>query len=575
MIDRNPPGLLRPRDYQDEAIDAVFAAWTGGMQRPAVVLPTGSGKTVIFSHLAHQFRDWRTAADGQPLRPRRVVILVHRDELADQTLDKLRVVAPHLSLGKVKAADNEVTAEVMVCSVQTLARSSRAGQLLDAQAYAGDIGLVIVDECHHAVAVSYRNIMAALGCYSGGTDRLAVGFTATLQRGDGRGLGGVWDDVVFTRSVLKMIADGWLTDVRARQITLDDLDLKNVRRSGGDYTAKSLGEAMEAAGAPEVIRQVIQEHAGDRRSILVFVPTVAMAEHSAGHLRNAGIPAEVVSAKVPRPDRLKIYERFRTGRTRVIVNCMVLTEGADFPFADCAVIARPTNNETLFIQMVGRVLRPSRVTCKTDALVLLLSDGGASIRTLIDLDPDVIVPVLDDESLTEAYERQEEIREEQEAARSAREARKPGAFRFKSKDLDLFTASTAYQWLSTTRGIQFIPLGGNGLVVLWPCADTEGLWDVVHVPEGKEPWVRLHTCLDLGMAMAWGESEAEERSVINVGKAASWRRKPASEAQLGYARTLKQTVPPDARAGEVGDLISVGLASRKIDRFVPRTAGKV
>ena len=232
------------------------------------------------------------------------------------------------------------------------------------------------------------------------------------------------------------------------------------------------------------------------------------------------------------------------------------------------MIARPTNNESLFIQMVGRVLRPSRVTGKSDALVLVMSDGAASIRTLIDLDDDIIVSPLDGESLAETYERQEEIREEQEARRAQREAAKPRPFRFKAKDLDLFGSSTAYQWLTTSKGVQFIPLGGNGLVVLWPCAEQEGRWDVVHVPADKSPWQRLHTCLDLGMAMAWGESEAEERSDINTGKAASWRRKPASEAQVRYAQTLRQKVPEGARAGEVGDIISTGLASRKVDRFV-------
>jgi superfamily II DNA or RNA helicase len=568
VIDTAPKDMLRLRPYQDEAIQAIMDVWTEGMQRPAVVLPTGAGKTVVFSHLAHRFRDWRTYAGGGAIRPRRVVILVHRDELADQTLAKLRVIAPHLSLGKVKAADNDLFADVMVCSIQTLAREKRAQELLDAQSYAGPIGLTIVDECHHAVADSYRNVMAALGCYDGGTDHLAVGFTATLARGDGRGLGGVWEDVVFTRSILWMISKGHLVDVRARQVKLEDLDLKGVKRTGGDYQAKSLGEAMEAAGAPAIILQVLQEQARDRRSILVFVPTVSLAHEVQEHLTAGGITSGVVSGGTPRAERLHMYEQFRRGTLRVIVNCMVLTEGADFPFADCAVIARPTNNESLFIQMVGRVLRPSRVTGKTDALVLLLSDGGASIRTLVDLEPDIVVPALDGESLTEAYERQEEIREEQEAGRTRRESAKPPAFRFKSKDLDLFGSSAAYQWLSTAKGIQFIPLGGNGLILLWPCVDQEGLWDVVWAPEGKGAWQRLHTCLDLGMAMAWGESEADERSSINTGKQASWRRKPASEAQIGYARTLRQAVPEGARAGEVGDLISIGLASRKVDRFV-------
>lgn len=562
--------LLSLRPYQDTALTKIFDAWTGGMQRPAVVLPTGAGKTVIFSHLAHRFIDWRSAANGDRLGPARVVILVHRDELADQTIDKLRIIAPHLNIGKVKAADNEITADVMVCSVQTVSRPGRAQQLLDAQAFAGDIGLTVVDECHHAVAVSYRNVLAALGAYDGGRDHLAVGFTATLQRGDRQGLGDVWDEVVFTRSVLKMIADGFLTDVRAQQVDLEDLDLKSVKRSGGDYTASSLGEAMQAAGAPEVIKQVIEKQAADRRSILVFCPTVAMAHETADHLVHAGITTEVISAMTPRESRRHSYEGFRTGRVRVIVNCMVLTEGADFPYADCAVIARPTSNETLFIQMVGRVLRPSPTTGKADALVLLLSGSGASIRTLVDLEPMVVIPVTDGESLTEAYERQEEIRDQQEADRAARESTRPFRLQLKTRDLDLFKASPAYQWLRTAAGIQFIPLGGSGEIILWP-GEEEGLWDVVWAPEGRGRWQRLHTSLELSMAMAWGESEGEERSAINTGKAASWRKKKASEAQVRFAGNLGQTVTEDMRAGEVGDLISTALASKKIDRFVPRS----
>jgi superfamily II DNA or RNA helicase len=560
--------MLRLRPYQDEAVKAVMNSWTGGMQRPAVVLPTGAGKTVVFSHLAHRFRDWRTAADGGAVRPRRVVVLVHRDELADQTLAKLRIVAPHLSLGKVKAEDNDVLADVMVCSVQTLARENRAQQLLDAQTYAGPVGLTIVDECHHAVADSYRNVMAALGCYEGGTERLAVGFTATLARGDGRGLGNVWEDVVFTRSILWMIANGHLVDVRAHTIEMEDLDLKSVKRSGGDYTAKSLGEALEAAGAPHIITEVIKQHAQGRRSILVFTPTVALAQEVAASLNDAAIGAEVVHGGTPRPERLHAYEQFRQGRIRVIVNCMVLTEGADFPFADCAVIARPTSNQSLFIQMVGRVLRPSPVTGKSDALVLILNGTGGKIATLVDLEPDIVIPVADDESLAEAYERQEEIRDQQEKDRAAREARRPLRLQLQRKDVDLFASSPAYQWLRTDKGVQFIPLGGNGYIVLWPCLDQEGLWDVVHAPEGREKWQRLHTCLDLGMAMAWGETAADERSAINTGKSASWRRKKASEAQIRYAANLGRTVPESGRAGEVGDLISIGLASKKIDRFV-------
>src|SRR5882672_8030611 len=117
---------VRLRPYQVDCIRDVWSAWAGGMQRPAVVLPTGSGKTVIFSHLARDFHE---------LQGGRVVILVHRDELADQAIRKIRDTDPGLIVGKVKAADNDITADVMVCSVQTLARGNRLADLLAAQAW--------------------------------------------------------------------------------------------------------------------------------------------------------------------------------------------------------------------------------------------------------------------------------------------------------------------------------------------------------------------------------------------------------------------------------------------------------
>lgn len=560
--------MLRLRPYQQECLDALETSWKE-VQRPAAVLATGLGKTVIFSHLAQRHLERKAS---------RVVILVHRDELADQTLDKLHTVAPHMRTGKVKAADNDVTADVMVCSVQTLAREARMTQLLATVPYAGHIGLVVVDECHHALAVSYRNIMAALGCYSGEQtrtagefDTVAAGFTATLARGDGNGLGDVWQEVPFVRSVLWGVRHGFLTDVRAHQIDLDGLDLNQVKRSGGDYTAKSLGEALMDADAPRAVHQVLEQYAPDRRSIIVFTPTVAVAAAVTEHLNGEGTPAGYVHGGTPRPDRLRLYERFRRGEVRVLVNCMVLTEGADFPFADCAVIARPTRSDTLFIQMAGRVLRPSPQTGKSDALLLLLAGGNATIRTLVDLDPAVIVPVADGESLGEAHERQERIREELEEKRNRREAARPKAFWLSSKAVDLFASSPAYQWLRTVKGVQFIPLGSNGEVLLWP-SQQEGLWDVVWAPsQPKVPWERLHTGLELAPAMAWGESEAEERSDLNTSRNASWRKRPASESQIRYARQFTRDVLEGMRAGEVGDIISTGLASRKIDRYVPRS----
>src|SRR5512139_1990681 len=215
---------IKLRDYQREAIDAVFAAWSESMRRPAIVLPTGAGKTVVFSALAREFRGSEYAGGYGP----RVMILAHRDELVDQAIAKLRAVMPGVNVGKVKAQDNEVQADVIVASVQTLASARRRTVLDYAQISNGKIGLIITDECHHAAAASYRKI------YDAFPDALQLGVTATMARGDGVGLGKVWEDVIYKRSILWMISKGYLTDVRTKRVDLKSLDMGAVKVSKGD-----------------------------------------------------------------------------------------------------------------------------------------------------------------------------------------------------------------------------------------------------------------------------------------------------------------------------------------------------
>lgn len=547
---------LRLRSYQTECSDAVWAAWGGGVQRPAVVLPTGSGKTVIFAHLAQQFIEMNRGT-GQPGR---VVVLVHRDELADQAIDKIRSVAPALSVGKVKAADDDTGADVMVCSVQTLARTNRLARLLAAQAHHGDVGLVIVDEAHHAVAESYKTIMHALGCYSGLTARTGtrtLGVTATLARGDGVGLGDVWEEVVFNRSVLWMISRGYLTDVRGKAVDLDNLNLSGVKRSGGDYQAKDLGKAIVAANGPEIVARAALQYAADRRPI-VFLPDVASAHATAGALRSAGITAEVIDGTVPRAERLAIYTRYRLGQTRAVVNCMVLTEGADFPYADCVINARPSTNPVLRIQMIGRGLRtwPG----KTDCLLLEVAGSGGKLLTLIDLAAGEVSSFREDESLADAAVREEE---EAEVTVSA-----PGSltFNLKHRDLDLFGRSS-HAWLRTPGGVMFIPVG-NEEIFVWPTPD--GLWDVCYAPPHTK-WQRLHRGMQLGTAQAWAETEAEDRMQFNGTKDADWRRRPAEPRQIGFARSRGIPVGEAPRKGELSDAISLDVASRKFDKWMKVT----
>ena len=544
---------LKLRDYQADAIDAVFGAWADGMQRPAIVLPTGAGKTVVFSALIKQFRERHC---DTPLQHTglRVMVLVHRDELADQAMAKIHAVAPHLTVGKVKAETRQVTADVMVCSVQTLARGNALLQIRTAeQAHrSGPVGLIITDECHHAAAPSYGKVYAAF------PDALQLGVTATMARGDRRGLGDVWEEVVYSRSVLWMMSKGYLSPVRAVQVQLSQLDTSSVKRSGGDFQAGDLGRAMLEAEADKAIPRAYRAHA-DGRPGIVFTPTVATAVAVADEMNAAGIATAVISGETPKDERHQIYDDFRHGRVQVLANCMVLTEGFDAPWAEVAVIARPTQSAPLYIQMVGRVLRT--FPGKADALVIdLVGASSNKLRTLVDLDPTVpLKEVKKDETLEEAVLREMEEDETQAPAGLT-------AFDLKHKDVDLF-ASSSTAWLTTRAGIPFVP-AGDVTVFLFKSLTDPSLMDVVTLTRGERHPVRhpVHQGLDMGTAMAWAEVVAEDVGAFSVAKSARWRKSKPSQPQLDLAERLGIDAAGLNR-GELGDRFSVEFASRALDVY--------
>lgn len=348
--------VLALRGYQREAIDRTIAAAERGVRRQLGVAATGLGKTIVFASLAREMNC-------------RTLVLAHRDELVAQAVDKIRGQWPEASIGVVKAERNERTADVVVASVQTLARPKRLQEFVGAQGwfYGPNLfGLVIVDEAHHARAESYQTILEAVGV--GKPDGpLLLGVTATPDRGDGKGLDDVFDEVTWTYDILWGIRSGFLCDVRGRRVMIDTLDLKGVRTRNGDYAEGEVGERLMDAGAPEAIARAWQEHASDRRT-LVFTPTVETAEATCAELIDLGVSAAVVSAKTPLEDRRRMLREFHAGAIQVMCNCMVLTEGFDEPRVDCIVIARPTKSRALYTQMAGRGTR--RHPDKADLLVL-------------------------------------------------------------------------------------------------------------------------------------------------------------------------------------------------------------
>lgn len=521
------------RDYQAATITALTEAWDQGVNRPAAVLPTGSGKTVIFSHLAKQAHQ----------QGRRTLILAHRDELLRQAADKLQAVAPGAPVAVVKAAENKhADAAVIVASVQTLARPNRREQI-------HDIGLLIVDEAHHAAAETYRQVMGHFGCWRG---LPTAGLTATMVRQDG-GLAEVWQQVVYRRDILEMIAEGFLVDVRGKAVQLDGLDLDTVASTGGDFQDGALGAALDHAQAAATIADAYREHAADRPGIL-FSPTVETAHSFAEALNNAGIPAAAIWGAMPADERADVLKRYADRELQVLTNCAVLTEGFDAPWASCVVIARPTRSVGLYVQMVGRVLRP--FPGKSDALVLDLT--GASTRhrlaSLVDLTDRKIPQPQEGESLAEA-----------EARGTGTPVRHPaGALGW--VDVNLFGTS-ASAWLRTRGGAWFIP-AGTAYYLLAPGTEPETLrvwrWTKAEkfqaAPNARD--------LPLEYAMRWAELYADRRARPISHRDAGWRSRPASAAQLETCRRFRIPTVPGMTQGAASDAIAVHFASNVIDPFI-------
>ncbi|MEW2161416.1 DEAD/DEAH box helicase [Streptomyces sp. NPDC007084] len=531
-----------PRPYQLDAIEALRKGWADGQNRLAVVLPTGAGKTVVFSHLAHQMLD--------ALGGRRVLVIAHREELIEQAASKLLAVDPMLRVGIVKAKRNDhQDADVIVASVQTLAVQRRREAIRD-------IGLIIVDECHHAAAASYMEVLRHFGAYDGVP---VAGFTATMTRTDG-GLAEVWQDVVFRLDILDMISDGYLCDVRGKAITVDTLDLNKVRTRGGDLVDGQLGKALEDSGALDAIAKAYVEHAADRAGV-VFTPTVATAQQAAAALTVAGISAAPVWGDMGRDERRATLARYVAGDVQVLTNCMVLTEGFDAPHTSCIVVARPTKSPGLYVQMVGRGLRPA--PGKTDALLLDVM-GAASrhkLASMVDLTEREIGQAEEGKSLRQVAEEH-----------TATEKRRALAAQITAEEINLFGGSSI-RWLRTPAGTWFIRVS-NAMVLFLVRDPGSRLYRMRRwtAEAGVQP-PREDTARPLGEALAWLEQQARVLTPgAFVDRRARWRSGKPSPKQIGLCRRRGIAVPRQATAGDIADLIDTDHVTSVLDSLLAPAA---
>ena len=539
------------RDYQQAAGQAVRDGWRRGVRRPAVVLPTGAGKTVVFADLLNPASGYRP--------PGRALVLAHRDELIEQAAGKIRSVMQGARVGIVKGNRDETGADFVVGSVQTLRHAARRARVRN-------VGLVVVDECHHATAPSYLAILEWFGCIAGPTSvasrsAMAVGFTATMSRGDGVGLGQVWEEIVYEATIADMIGRGWLVEPRGVRVDVEDLDLDRVRRSRGDYQDGALGAALADSMAPKRIVEAWTEHAAGRPTIL-FSPTVEFAGIMADEFEAAGVSARLVHGMMPIEERREALAAFKAGDVSVLCNCMVLTEGTDLPLASCCVVARPTTHAGLYVQMIGRVLRP--YPGKADALVLDVA--GASKRHALRSTTDLIGT----DDLIEGDGDPDELDEPMaiDALGIPHEYRDG---KLVSEVIDLFHGSRN-AWNRTDAGVWFVS-AGQRYIVLVPGV-REGEWDAASVGRtagSGSRWI-VRGVPDMSYAMAHAEQTITPAEHTLALRERAWRQRTPSERQRRYARALGVVVGEGMRSGEVSAAMDRVLASQRIDPYIPAYA---
>lgn len=325
--------MFQLRPYQAEAKQAILAAWDEGYRKTLLVLPTGCGKTVVFS----------SVTENQVNKGHRVLIMAHRGELLDQAADKLKEASGLDSvLEKAESTSLGSFLPVTVGSVQSLAQEKRLARFPND--YFQDI---IVDEAHHCLSDSYKRVLDHF------PQANILGVTATPDRGDMKNLGEFFDSKAYEYSMTDAIREGYLCPIKAQMIPLE-LDIGSVGLSSGDFAAGEIGCALEP-----YLYQIAQEMKTycQGRKTVVFLPLIATSQKFCRMLNDIGLSAAEVNGNSD--DRSEVLADFENGRYDVLCNSMLLTEGWDCPSVDCIVILRPTKIRSLYQQMVGRGMRLS------------------------------------------------------------------------------------------------------------------------------------------------------------------------------------------------------------------------
>lgn len=324
---------VRLRDYQIGGIDDIMNAWVH-CNSVLFQMPTGTGKTTLFCEIVRKFT--------RELYPDlKVLIITHRKELVEQTFKRL-VSDFHLTAGIISANLIGIqSSSIQVASIQTLIRRDE---------HQKDIfSLVIIDEAHHALASTYRRLWDFY------PSSKFLGVTATPIRTNGEGFQDLFDKIITTASIKWFIKNNYLSDIR--YFASHTPDVSNIRLRAGDYDETELSEVMQDKAVMADLVQSYIDFALDKK-IIVFAVNRAHSIKIVDRYNDSGFAAKAIDTYTPTQERKKIVDDFRNNKFKILCNVNIFTEGFDCPDVDAVQLARPTKSLTLFLQQVGRCMRP-------------------------------------------------------------------------------------------------------------------------------------------------------------------------------------------------------------------------
>lgn len=349
--------MIHLRPYQEEARQANIKLWGDGVYSIMDILATGCGKTEIFlATLESEFLAGRM---------KRALILAHREELIDQPVERIRKNWKKLpNPGIVRGALNEIDAQIVVATVQTLKNSKRLDDLVNK----GVFSHLIIDEAHHGAATSYQRIVDKLRFWN--PELRILGVTATPKRADKLGLSDVFEKVAYRVGIVDAVKYGALVPFTAMAAEVP-VSIESVSTSGSgddaDWNHEQLGAVLGCDNVEELIIETWKKYAINRPTI-AFTASVSQAVRLANAFKSAGFQFEAVSATTDKDVRRQVVEDLKAGKIHGIVNCAIFTEGTDIPNVSCILQVKPTKSDSLYCQMIGRGLR--LFPGKADALII-------------------------------------------------------------------------------------------------------------------------------------------------------------------------------------------------------------